>query len=618
MRFRRNNCLKRTDLRNIAIIAHVDHGKTTLVDGLLRQSGVFRANEEVQDCVMDSNDLERERGITILAKNTAVSYQGIKINIVDTPGHADFSGEVERILSMVDGAILLVDSAEGVMAQTKFVLRKALEAGLCPIVVINKMDRNDARPEEVLDEILELFIELGADDDQLEFPVLYAVGRAGWASLKADEPGATLEPLFKTIVEKVPCPEGDEDAPVQLLVAALDYDSYVGRVAIGRIRQGQLRAGQQVSVCKRDGAIVKGKLLNVYTYQGLKRVATEEATVGDIICVTGIENVHIGETVSDPDNPAPLPIINVDEPTLQMTFQTNTSPFAGKEGEYVTSRHLRARLYKELEKNVALRVQDTEDPDVFLVSGRGELHLSILIETMRREGYELAVSKPQVILRKDEDGVLLEPLEHLTIDVPEEYMGVVMEKLGTRRAEMTNMVNSGNGQVRLEFVIPARGLIGYRTEFLTDTRGFGIMHHLFHGYGEYRGEIPGRSRGAAVALEAGSTTAYALGYLQERIRFFISPGADVYQGMIVGENSREQDMDINVCKAKHLTNMRASGSDGTIRLEPPRVLSLEDALEWIDDDELVEVTPKNIRLRKRIMDINQRERAKKNKALGIN
>ncbi|MTV50117.1 translational GTPase TypA [Heliobacillus mobilis] len=607
--------MKRTDLRNIAIIAHVDHGKTTLVDGLLRQSGIFRANEEVQDCVMDSNDLERERGITILAKNTAVSYNGIKINIVDTPGHADFSGEVERILSMVDGAILLVDSAEGVMAQTKFVLRKALESGLRPIVVINKMDRQDARPAEVLDEILELFIELGADDEQLEFPVLYAVGRAGWASLDPDEKGTTLEPLFQTIIEKVPCPEGDDSAVLQMLISSLDYDSYTGRVTIGRIHQGKIRTGQQVSICKRDGDIIKGKVLQVFTYQGLKRVPVEEASTGEIITLTGLDNVNIGETISDPDNPAPLPVINVDEPTLQMTFQTNTSPFAGKEGDYITSRHLRSRLLKELEKNVALRVQETEDPDVFLVSGRGELHLSILIETMRREGYELAVSKPSVIFRKDDEGNLMEPLEQLIIDVPEEYMGVVMEKLGTRRAEMTNMVNNGTGQVRLEFIIPARGLIGYRTEFLTDTRGFGIMHHLFHGYGEHRGEIPGRTKGAAVAFEHGTATAYALGYLQERIAFFITPGTDVYQGMIVGENAREQDMDVNVAKAKHLTNMRASGSDGTIKLEPPRILSLEDALEWIDDDELVEVTPLNIRLRKRLLDPTQRERAKKNQTL---
>lgn len=603
--------MKRTDLRNVAIIAHVDHGKTTLVDGLLRQSGVFRANEEVQTCVMDSNDLERERGITILAKNTAVSYKGTKINIVDTPGHADFSGEVERILSMVDSAILLVDSAEGVMAQTKYVLRKALEAGLCPIVVINKMDRQDARPAEVYDEILELFMDLGADHEQLEFPVLYAVGRAGWASYDMDTPGTSLEPMFQTIIKSVPCPEGDADESVQLMISQLDYDSYVGRVAIGRIHQGILRTGQAVSICKRDGAILKGKVLQVFTYQGLKRIPAESATVGDIIAVTGLENVHIGETVSDFDNPAPLPVIDVDEPTLQMTFQTNTSPFVGKDGDYITSRHLRSRLYKELEKNVALRVMDTEDPDVFLVSGRGELHLSILIETMRREGYELAVSKPQVILHKEEEGVVLEPLEQLIVDVPEEYMGVVMEKLGIRRAEMSNMATSGSGQLRLEFIIPARGLIGYRTEFLTDTKGFGVLHHLFHDYGPYRGDILGRSRGAVIAADNGSSTHYAMGNLQERVSFFIPPGTDVYVGMVVGENAREQDMECNVARAKHLTNMRASGSDGTIRLEPHRELSLEDALEWIEDDELVEVTPKNIRIRKRILDPHQRMRANK-------
>ncbi len=607
--------MKRTDLRNIAIIAHVDHGKTTLVDGLLKQSGVFRANEDVQECVMDSNDLERERGITILAKNTAVSYDGIKINIVDTPGHADFSGEVERILSMVDGAILLVDSAEGVMAQTKYVLRKALEAGLRPIVVINKMDRQDARPAEVVDEVLELFIELGADDEQLEFPVLYAVGRAGWASTDAAEKGTNLQPLFQTIVDTVPCPEGDAEGPVQVMVTSLDYDSYTGRIAIGRVRQGRLRSGAQVSVCKRDGSIEKGRVLQVFTYQGLKRTTTEEATIGDIIAVTGLDNVHIGETISDPETPMPLPVIHVDEPTLQMTFQTNTSPFAGKEGDYITSRHLRARLYKELEKNVALKVEDTADPDVFLVSGRGELHLSVLIETMRREGYELAVSKPEVIMKIDEDGNKLEPLEQLTVDVPEEFMGVVMEKLGVRRAEMTNMINSGNGALRLEFVIPARGLIGYRGEFLTDTKGFGIMNHLFHSYGEFRGDIPGRTRGSTIASDPGTATHYAMGYLQERVSFFIAPGTEVYQGMIVGENSREQDMEVNVAKSKHLTNMRNSGSEASARLEPPRLLSLEDALEWISDDELVEVTPKSIRLRKRILDSHVRDRLAKGKSL---
>ncbi|KAB2953247.1 translational GTPase TypA [Heliorestis acidaminivorans] len=605
--------MKRTDLRNIAIIAHVDHGKTTLVDGLLKQSGIFRENEEVQDCVMDSNDLERERGITILAKNTAVSYNGIKINIVDTPGHADFSGEVERILSMVDGAILLVDSAEGVMAQTKYVLRKALEKGLRPIVIINKMDRQDARPAEVLDEILELFIDLGADDDQLDFPVLYAVGRDGWSSLEPHEKGEDLQPLFQKIVEHVPVPEGDNEGPLQFMITTLDYDNYVGRIAVGRIHQGKVRTGQQVSVCKIDGTVAKGKAQQIFTYQGLSRIATEEATVGDIIAITGLSDINIGETISDPENPAPLPVMKIDEPTLQMTFQTNTSPFAGKDGDFITSRHLRSRLYKELEKNVALRVSDTEDPDVFLVSGRGELHLSVLIETMRREGYELAVSKPQVIMHRDEAGTLLEPIEDLIIDVPEEYMGVVMEKLGTRRAEMTNMNPSGSGQVRIEFTIPARGLIGYRTEFLTDTKGFGVMHHLFRGYEAHRGDIPGRSKGAAVAIEQGTATLYAMGYLQERVNFIIEPGADVYVGMIVGENAREQDMEINVTKTKHLTNMRNSGSEGAISLKTPMRLSLEDALEWIDEDELVEVTPKNIRLRKKILDPHVRARMAKDK-----
>ncbi|MCG0240085.1 MAG: translational GTPase TypA [Firmicutes bacterium] len=608
--------IKRTDLRNIAIIAHVDHGKTTLVDGMLKQSGVFRENEPVGECILDNNALERERGITILAKNTAVTYNGITINIVDTPGHADFSGEVERILTMVDGALLLVDSAEGVMAQTKYVLRKALEAGLRPIVVINKMDRPDARPAEVLDQVLELFIDLGADEAQLDFPVVYAVGRQGVASLDPRERGTSLQPLFQTIVDHVPCPEGDPDGPLQVMVTSLDYDEYVGRVAIGRVHQGRIRSGQPVSICKRDGSVEKGRVLQLFTFQGLRRVLTEEATVGDIIAVTGLEGIHIGETISDPENPMPLPPLRVDEPTLTMTFRTNDSPFAGREGEYVTSRHLRARLFRELERNVALRVEETEDPDVFQVSGRGELHLAILIETMRREGYELAVSKPQVILKRDpETGELLEPLETLIIDIPEEYLGVVMEKLGRRRAELQNMANSGSGHLRLEFLIPARGLIGYRSEFLADTRGFGVMHHLFHSYGPYRGEIPGRTRGAAVASETGVATTYALYHLQERVRFFIEPGTEVYAGMVVGEHVRENDIEVNVCKTKHLTNMRSATAEQTLRLEPPRILTLEEALEWIDDDELVEVTPKSIRIRKKVLDPHLREKLAKGKEL---
>lgn len=607
--------MKRTDLRNVAIIAHVDHGKTTLVDGLLRQSGTFRANEQVAERVMDSHDLERERGITILSKNTAITYKGVRINIVDTPGHADFSGEVERIMTMVDGCLLVVDAAEGPMAQTKFVLRKAMEAGLKPVVVINKIDRSDRRIAEVEDMILDLFIELGADDDQLEYPVLYASARKGIATYRLEEEGKDLQPILDTILERIPCPEGDPDAPLQAMVTSLDYDEYVGRVAIARVRQGTVRAGQQVAVAKLDGSVVRFRAAQLFGFHGLKRVPTEEATVGDIIAMTGLEDVNIGETITDPENPQPLPPIKVDEPTLQMTFRTNDSPFAGQEGKYVTSRHLRARLFKELERNVALRVEETDSPDVFIVSGRGELHLSILIETMRREGYELAVSKPRVIFRYDEAGNKLEPLEQLIIDVPEEYMGAVMEALGIRKAEMTNMVNHGNGNVRLEFIIPARGLVGFRSEFLTMTRGYGVMHHMFHGYGPYRGEIPTRQRGSLVASETGTATQYALYQIQERGTLFIEPGTEVYVGMVVGENSRGQDMDVNVCKTKHLTNIRAAGADEKLLLDPPRKLTLEEALEQIADDELVEITPKSIRLRKQYLDPAIRARIAKGKEI---
>ncbi|MFZ5813905.1 MAG: translational GTPase TypA [Bacillota bacterium] len=605
--------MKRTDVRNVAIIAHVDHGKTTLVDGLLRQSGTFRANEQVAERVMDSNDLERERGITILSKNTGIIYKGTKINIVDTPGHADFSGEVERIMTMVDGCLLIVDASEGPMAQTKFVLRKAMEAGLKPVVVINKIDRPDQRIEEVQDLILELFIELGATDEQIDYPVLFASSRAGVAKYKMEDEAKDLQPIFNTIIEHIPCPEGDPEAPLQAMVTSLDYDEFVGRVAIARIRQGTVRAGQQVAVAKLDGTVARFKAAQLFGFQGLKRVPMEEATVGDIIAMTGLENVNIGETITDPENPVALPPIKVDEPTLQMTFRTNDSPFAGKEGKYVTSRHLRARLFKELEKNVALRVEETDSPDSYVVSGRGELHLSILIETMRREGYELAVSKPEVIYHYDEDGNKLEPIESLTVDIPEEFMGTVMEALGNRKAEMTNMTNNGNGQLRLEFLIPARGLIGFRSDFLTMTKGYGIMNHLFHGYGPYRGEIPTRLRGSLVASEAGTATTYALYQVQERGVLFIEPGTEVYVGMIVGENSREFDLDVNVCKTKHLTNIRSAGADEALRLERPRLLTLEEALEQIAEDELVEVTPKSIRLRKQYLDPNIRARIAKGK-----
>jgi GTP-binding protein len=607
--------MKRLDLRNVAIIAHVDHGKTTLVDGLLRQSGTFRANEHVAERVMDSNDLERERGITILSKNTGINYKGVKINIVDTPGHADFSGEVERIMTMVDGCLLIVDASEGPMAQTKFVLRKAMEAGLKPVVIINKIDRPDERIGEVEDMILDLFIELGADDDQINYPVLYASSRAGIAKYKMEDEAKDLTPIFDTIIEHIPAPEGDADAPLQAMVTSLDYDDFVGRVAISRVRQGTVRAGQQVAVAKLDGTVERFKAAQIFGYLGLKRVPVEEVSIGDIFTMTGLEAVNIGETITDPENPAPLPPIKVDEPTLQMTFRTNDSPFVGKDGKYVTSRHLRSRLYKELERNVALRVEDTDSPDAFTVSGRGELHLSILIETMRREGYEMSVSKPEVIFHRDENGDKMEPIEHLVIDVPEEYMGPVMEALGNRKAEMSNMTNNGSGQLRLEFLVPARGLIGFRSDFLTMTKGYGIMNHLFHSYGPYRGDIATRTRGSLVASEAGTTTDYGLYQAQERGTLFLGAGTEVYQGMIIGENSREQDMDVNGCKTKHLTNMRSSGADDSLKIEPPTLLSLEEALEQIADDEWVEVTPKAIRLRKRYLDPQIRVRAAKGKTL---
>lgn len=600
---------QRNDIRNIAIIAHVDHGKTTLVDGMLRQSGIFRENEQVQERVMDSNDLERERGITILAKNTAVSYKGIKINIVDTPGHADFGGEVERVLKMVDGVLLLVDAFEGPMPQTRFVLRKALQLNLKPIVVVNKIDRAEARPVDVVDEVLELFIELGADDDQLEFPVVYASSREGYAIANLEDERIGLEPLLSTIVEYVPAPVGDTDKPLQLLVSNIDYDEYVGRIAIGRIDRGSIKLGQQAVICKKDGRIVQSRVTKLYKFEGLKRVETLEASLGDIVAVSGLGEINIGETICDVEAPEPLPFVNIDEPTISMTFSVNNSPLAGREGTFVTSRHLRDRLFKELETNVSLKVEETESPDSFSVSGRGELHLSILIETMRRQGYEFQVSKPKVIM-KEIDGVEFEPIELLMIDVPEEFMGVVMEKLGVRKAEMVNMHSATEGYMRLEFKIPARGLIGYRSEFLTDTKGNGIMNHIFQGHEPYKGEISSRQRGSMVAWEDGDAVTYGLYNAQERGILFISAGVKVYEGMIVGENARNEDIVINVCKKKHVTNMRASGSDDSLRLTPPRLLSLEQALEFISEDELVEMTPKNIRLRKRILGTELRAKAK--------
>ena len=599
----------REDIRNIAIIAHVDHGKTTLVDGMLRQSGIFRENELVQERVMDSNDLERERGITILAKNTAVNYMGLKINIVDTPGHADFGGEVERVLKMVDGVLLLVDAFEGPMPQTRFVLRKALQLDLQPIVVVNKIDRPEARPVEVVDEVLELFIELGADDDQLEFPVVYASSREGFAIINLEDEKKDLEPLLRTIVEKVPAPYGSFEEPLQLLVSNIDYDEYVGRIAIGKIDRGQIKLGQQAVVCKKEGTLANIKVSRLYKFEGLKRVEALEASLGDIVAVSGVGDINIGETICDVESPEPLPFVNIDEPTINMTFSVNNSPLAGREGTYVTSRHLRDRLFKELETNVSLRVEETETPDSFKVSGRGELHLSILIETMRRQGYEFQVSKPKVIF-KEVNEIILEPIEMLMIDVPEEFMGVVMEKLGVRKAEMVNMHSATEGYMRLEFKIPARGLIGYRSEFLTDTKGNGIMNHIFHGHEPYKGDISHRQRGSLVAWEDGDAVGYGLYNAQERGSLFISPGTRVYEGMVVGENARNEDIVVNVCKKKHVTNMRASGSDDALRLVPIRVMSLEQALEFIADDELVEITPKSIRLRKRILDSELRAKVK--------
>lgn len=588
----------REDIRNIAIIAHVDHGKTTLVDAMLRQSHIFRENQKVVERVMDSNPLERERGITILAKNTSVMHNGVKINIVDTPGHADFGGEVERILNMVDGVLLLVDSHEGPMPQTKYVLRKALEHKLKPIVVINKIDRPDERISEVEGEILDLFVELDADDDQLDFPLVYASARDGIAKLNMKDEGKDLEPLFKTIMESCPPPEGESDEPLQIMVTTLESDDYLGKVAIGRITRGTVKKGMKVAIT--DGEKTRNDFVGqLFNWQGMKRTPIEEAKIGDIIAIAGFKNITIGETVSDAEHVEALPTIKIDEPTLSMVFRVNKSPFAGREGDYVTSRHIRARLMKEIETNVALKVEDTDTADAFLVSGRGELHLSVLIEVMRREGYELEVSKPQVIY-KEIDGKRCEPLERLTIEVPQEFMGAVMEGLGPRRAEMISMEELA-GYIRMEFSIPARGLLGFRNELLTTTRGTGILYHVFQGYSPYKGDIPERTRGSLVAFEAGTTTAYGLNSILERGTLFIDPGVEVYEGMIIGENSRENDMDVNPCKKKHLTNTRASGSDEAIRLPPCRQYTLEGALEWIADDELVEVTPKSVRMRKQVI-----------------
>ena len=601
----------REDIRNIAIIAHVDHGKTTLVDAMLRQSGIFRTNEKVADRVMDSNDLEREKGITIMSKNTAVLYNGIRINIVDTPGHADFGGEVERILKMVDGVLLLVDAFEGPMPQTRFVLKKALALNLKPIVVINKVDRKEARYQEVIDEIIELFIELEANDDQLEFPVIYASGRDGYASLEEEGNFKDLSPLFDSIVKFVPSPKGEVEAPLQLLISSLDYDDYVGRIAIGKIERGTIKKGDKVVVCKGD-VVEPVKIATIQVFSGLNRVTVEKAQAGEIVCITGVEDITIGDTICDAENPEPLPFIELDEPTISMQFLVNNSPFAGTEGTYVTSRHLRERLFKEKETNLSLRIDETDSPDSFKVSGRGELHLSILIETMRREGYEFQVSKPEVIT-KYIDEVLHEPIECVSIDVPEEYMGAVMEEMGSRKGELVNMRAPEQGFTRLEYKIPSRALIGFRSKFLTTTRGNGIMNHVFDGYEPYKGEVHARDRGSIVAWETGEAVTYGLYNAQERGALFIGPGQQVYEGMVVGESARVEDVVINVCKKKHATNIRAAGSDDALKLVPIKVLSLEACLEFIAEDELVEVTPESIRIRKKILNSTLRAKAGKKK-----
>ncbi|HSS22592.1 MAG TPA: translational GTPase TypA [Pyrinomonadaceae bacterium] len=600
---------ERKDIRNIAIIAHVDHGKTTLVDAMLRQSGIFRDNEQVRERVMDSMDLERERGITIMAKNTSVHYRDVKINIVDTPGHADFGGEVERVLKMVDGVMLLVDAAEGCLPQTRFVLRKALEARLPAIAVVNKIDRQDARAEEVVNEIYELFLDLDATDEQIEFPILYSVSREGVAKRALADDSKDLRPLFDQIVETIPAPKQQRSDALQLLVANLDYSEYVGRLAIGRVYSGEIAIGDQVAVAKADGTLQKVRVSQLYAFEGLKREPVQRAAFGEIVALAGVDNVEIGDTITSADNPQPLPSIAVDEPTISMIFGVNNSPFAGKDGKFVTSRQIKGRLDKEILGNVAIRVEDTESPDQFKVSGRGELQLSILIEMMRREGYEIQVSKPEAITRQHE-GRTLEPIEQVVVDCPEEFIGVVTEAVGRRKGQMTKMVNHGTGRVRLEFETPSRGLIGFRNEFLTETKGTGLLNTLFLRWGDWQGLMRGRATGSLVADRTGESTTYALFNLQERGTLFIRPGIKVYEGMIIGENARAVDLDVNAVKEKKLTNMRASSADDAMRLVPPKELSLEQAIEFIGDDELVEVTPQSIRLRKRVLRSNERPKKK--------
>jgi len=607
--------MKRQDIRNIAIIAHVDHGKTTLVDGLLKQSGVFRSNQNVMERVLDSNDLERERGITILSKNTAVTYNGVKINIVDTPGHADFGGEVERVLKMVDGVILVVDAFEGPMPQTKFVLKNALELSLPVIVCINKIDRPDARPMEVVDEVLELLIELDADEKQLDCPFIFASAKAGFATYSPDQKSDSLKPLFDTIINYIPAPEGDPDDGTQILISTIDYNEYVGRIGIGKVERGTIRVNDDVVIVNAHNPNQSNrvKISNLYEFDGLKRVEVAQATIGSIVAISGVSDLHIGDTICSPDRPEPLPFQKISEPTIAMYFNVNDSPFAGTEGKYVTSRHLRERLFRELNTDVSLRVEETDTTESFKVSGRGELILSILIENMRREGYEFSVSKPEVLFKEDENGNKLEPMERVLIDVPDEFTGIIIEKMGQRKGELIDMRSSGTGNTRMEFSIPSRGLIGYRGEFLTDTKGTGVMNTIFDGYGPFKGDIQYRKTGSLIAFETGESTSYGLYNAQERGILFIGPGTKVYAGMVVGQNPKSEDIEVNVCKRKQLTNMRAAGSDEALRLTPPKMLSLEQALDFIETDELLEITPKSLRIRKKILDSTMRMRERRNR-----
>lgn len=602
--------IKRENIRNIAIIAHVDHGKTTLVDAMLAQSGTFRENEQVDERVMDSNDLERERGITILAKNTSLYYKGVKINIIDTPGHADFGGEVERGLEMVDGVLLLVDAFEGCMPQTRFVLSKALALDLKPVIVVNKVDRPNARPYEVVDEVLDLFIDLGATEEQLDTPVIYASGRDGWATAEynPEQPNNDLTELFELIVNSIPCPKCEDDAPFQMLVSNIDYDDYTGRIAVGKIERGSIKVNMPLSICRHDGKVTRGKATKLFTFEGLKKVPTDEVGAGDVVAISGIADINIGETVCDVDNPEALPFVKIDDPVLSMTFSVNDSPFAGQDGKFVTSRHLRDRLFRELDSNVSLRVDETDSTESFIVSGRGELHLSVLIENMRREGYEFQVSNP-VVIYKEIDGVKCEPIERLTVDVPDEYTGTVMDGVINRKGEMTNMAPTAQGYTRLEFLIPSRGLIGYRSELLTATKGTGIINSILEKYEPYKGDFNGRTRGTLIAWEDGTTITYGLYNAQERGTLFVGAGVKVYEGMIVGENARLEDVVVNVCKKKHATNTRSSGSDDALRLVPPREMSLEQCLDFIADDELLEVTPNHLRMRKKILNTSLRAKA---------